>query len=174
MECAPHVPAKEIGMMRLANTFTHEAFLLNLAGSLSVTAGLFHVMVMPEHFQEWWGYGLFFFVCAIAQTIYGVALLTRAWGINATGVFAYVSENSTRAFYLAGIAGNLALVILYGITRTTGIPLGPNAGEIEPFSSISVVSKVLELALVACLMLLLAQLRHRAAERDAALQPMPE
>jgi hypothetical protein len=38
--------------------------------SLSLIAGLIHLWVMPEHFQEWWGYGTFFLVAALAQVAY--------------------------------------------------------------------------------------------------------
>ena len=51
---------------------------------------------------------------------------------------------------------NSAIIGLYVISRTVGIPLGRDAGEIESLSTISIVSKALQLALVGCLMLLLA------------------
>lgn len=148
--------------MQHTNPILREQFLLHLAGSLSLTAALIHAMVMPEHFQEWWGYGSFFFVVTLAQSIYGVGLILRALGIRPIGAFQYIWEHQARTFYIAGIIGNIAIVALYGITRTSGIPLGPEAGEIETFSSISITSKVLEIALVGCLMLLLTASRNRA------------
>jgi hypothetical protein len=73
--------------------------------------------VMPEHFEEWWGYGTFFLVAAVAQMVY-VPLLLR-W------------PNRT-VLLLLGIAGNSAIVLLYLFTRVVGIPLfGPEAGEAE-------------------------------------------
>jgi hypothetical protein len=148
--------------MQHANPILREELLLNLAGSLSVTAALIHAMVMPEHFREWWGYGSFFFVVTLAQTIYGVGLVLRAWGIRPVGAFQYIWEHQARTFYVAGIVGNIAIVALYAITRTGGIPLGPEAGEIETFNTISITSKVLEIALIGCLMLLLAASRNAA------------
>jgi uncharacterized membrane protein YraQ (UPF0718 family) len=44
--------------------------------ALSLIAGLIHVWVTPEHFEEWWGYGTFFLVAAAAQVVY-VPLLLR-------------------------------------------------------------------------------------------------
>jgi MFS family permease len=89
---------------------------LYAAASLSLVAALIHLWVAPEHFGEWWGYGAFFLVAAVAQLLYALILLRRP----------------VRTVLLAGIAGNLAIVVLYLLTRTVGIPLlGPEAGEVE-------------------------------------------
>ncbi len=90
--------------------------ILYAAAGLSLVTALVHLWVMPEHFEEWWGYGAFFLVAAAAQVLYAPLLLR--W--------------PNRAVLLAGIAGNLAIVVLYLLTRTVGIPLfGPEAGEVE-------------------------------------------
>jgi len=91
---------------------------LYAAASLSLVAALIHLWVTPEHFEEWWGYGAFFVVAAAAQLLYAPSVLL--W--------------PTRTVLVAGIAGNLAIVALYLLTRTVGIPLfGPEAGEVEGF-----------------------------------------
>src|SRR5918911_173768 len=41
-------------------------------------AGVVHLLVAPEHFQEWWGYGCFFLVLATFQTLYGLGLAAPA------------------------------------------------------------------------------------------------
>ncbi len=89
---------------------------LYAAASLSLIAALIHLWVTPEHFEEWWGYGAFFLVAAVAQLLYVPIMLRRP----------------SRTVLLAGIAGNLAIVVLYLLTRTVGIPLlGPEAGKVE-------------------------------------------
>ena len=89
---------------------------LYAAAGLSLLAASIHLWVAPEHFEEWWGYGAFFLVAAAAQALYAPLLLRLP----------------TRAVLLAGVAGNLAIVGLYLLTRTVGIPLfGPEAGEVE-------------------------------------------
>jgi hypothetical protein len=110
---------------------------------------------VQEHFEEWWGYGTFFIVASVAQGVYGLILLDvlpipsavirrLPWRESADG--------SSRTFYLLGILGNAAIIALYVVTRTVGIPFfGPEAGEVEALSAISVVSKVIELALIVCL-----------------------
>jgi hypothetical protein len=37
------------------------------AAALSLIAALTHAWAMPEHFEEWWGYGTFFLIAAAAQ-----------------------------------------------------------------------------------------------------------
>ena len=89
--------------------------ILYAAAALSMVAALIHLWVMPEHFREGWGYGVFFLVSASAQLLY-VPLLR--W--------------PNRTILLFGIAANLAIVVLYLLTRTVGIPFfGPEAGEVE-------------------------------------------
>ena len=113
---------------------------LYAAAGLSILAGLFHLFVMPEHFGEWLGYGLFFLVVALAQLVYAVLLLRRP---------------SNRTVLVAGIVGNALVIGLWAVTRTVGIPLGPAAGEIEAIGIVDTVSKLVELALIGCLILLL-------------------
>src|SRR5215210_1195554 len=95
---------------------TRAGLLLYPAAALSLAAALAHLWAAPHHFQEWWGYGTFFLAVALAQGLFGVALLR--W--------------PERRLFLAGIGGNLALVSFYVITRTAGIPfVGPHAGEVH-------------------------------------------
>jgi hypothetical protein len=49
--------------------------ILYVAAALSLLAALIHLRVMPEHFEEWWGYGTFFLVCAVAQVLYVPVML---------------------------------------------------------------------------------------------------
>ena len=86
------------------------------AAALSLLAAAIHLWVVPDHLEEWWGYGAFFVVLATAQGLYALGLLR--W--------------PTRSIFLLGAAGNLAVAILWLVTRTTGVPLlGPHAGELE-------------------------------------------
>lgn len=111
--------------------------LLYMAAALSVADASVHLLVIREHFEEWWGYGAFFLVLAMAQVIYGIALL----------------RGPKRSLVLLGIFGSLALIGLYGVTRTTGIPLvGPHAGHPEEVEVVGLTSKMLELGLIAVLL----------------------
>lgn len=112
------------------------------AAALSALAGLLHLFVTPEHFEEWIGYGLFFFIAATSQLLFAFVIA------------AYTPP--ARETLWVGILGNAAIIALWVVTRTIGIPFfGPEAGEIEPIGLIDSVSKVAELVLIACLMVLL-------------------
>ena len=116
-----------------------------VAGGLSVAAGAVHGLVTPAHFEEWWGYGLFFLAATAAQVVYGLALLVGVLDRPLTA-------GERRRLYALGMAGNLAILALYVVTRTTGIPwFGPEAGEVESVAAIDVVSKAIESALLVVL-----------------------
>lgn len=118
-----------------------------VAGVLSLAAGGIHGLVSPEHFSEWWAYGLFFAAAALAQVVFGLLVLTR--GVNQEGGLQW-SDVRGKVF-LAGIVGNLLIMALWLVTRTVGVPAGPAAGEVEDVGGLDAVSKVLEAALVAVL-----------------------
>ena len=128
--------------------------LLRWAVLLSIAAGLMHGLNVQEHLAEWWGYGFFFLFAAAAQFLYGLVLVVQPWNYDQTGG-RRDGGGYARAFYRAGIVGNSFLILLYLVTRTVGIPwLGPAAGETEPFTTIGLLTKLLEACLVACLWVL--------------------
>jgi len=121
---------------------------LYAAAALSLLAGLIHLWVTPEHFEEWWGYGAFFLVAAAAQILYVPIVLLLP----------------TRMVLLGGIVGNLAIVVLYLLTRMVGIPLfGPEAGEVEGFGFVDVCPTTSEVGIAVALGV--ALLRKTARER---------
>jgi FtsP/CotA-like multicopper oxidase with cupredoxin domain len=124
------------------------------AAALSLMAALTHVWAMPEHFEEWWGYGIFFLIAAAAQAGFGLALLR--W--------------RGRSLLLLGVVGNLSIVSLWAVTRTVGIPFfGPHAGEVEGVGAVDVLATAAELALVTVLLAaLLASARHYPEVVDTA------
>ncbi len=113
--------------------------LLYLAAALSLAAAGIHLLAMPEHFEEWWGYGAFFLVAAAFQGLYGLVLLWRPGS----------------SLFLLGIVANLGVVVLWLLTRTAGIPFfGPHAGEVEAVGALDVAATAAELALVVALVVL--------------------
>jgi hypothetical protein len=110
------------------------------AVALSLVAALIHLWVTPEHFGEWWGYGTFMLAAFVAQGIYAAFLLVwPRWAL----------------LLLAGVGGNLAIIGMWVVSRTVGIPLGPAAGEVEGMGALDVMSTATEVALVVLLMGLL-------------------
>jgi hypothetical protein len=110
---APARPSAPPARARRASLLSNRG--LCLAAALSLGAGLVHLEQTQTHWFTWWGYGLFFLLCGIGQVLYTGALVR--W--------------PRAAVLWLGIAGNLAIVAMYGYTRTNGIPWGPSAGHIE-------------------------------------------
>ena len=118
--------------------------LLYPSAALSLAAAVGHLWSMPPHFEEWVGYGLFFLFVAFVQGAYALALLR--W--------------PTKPVLFAGIAGNLAVVGFYIVTRTAGVPLlGPHAGHVESVAAVDLTVAVAELGLVGALVILAGALR---------------
>ncbi len=110
-----------------------------MAAFCSVVAALIHAWAMPEHFEEWWGYGTFFLASAVGQGVLGLVLVRRPppWLLP------------------VGIAGNLAIAALYIVTRTSGIPVvGPHAWEVEVVGPLDLASTVVEAGLILMLAML--------------------
>jgi hypothetical protein len=99
---------------------------------LSAGAAVIHFVVIPGHWDVYWGQGFFFVVVAIAQ------LLWALWVLVAP----------SRLIYLAGAAGNAAIVAMWIITRTAGIPAGPGAGEPEAVEFADTLATIFEVILV--------------------------
>jgi hypothetical protein len=105
------------------------AIALGGAGAAAV-----HFVVMPDHFEESALYGAFFLVAAIVQLGYSALLLARP----------------SRTLVAAGVAGNLAVILLWVVTRTISIPLGPGAGTTEAFGGLDILASAFEALVVIC------------------------
>lgn len=118
-----------------------------------------HGLNVQEHLKEWWGYGLFFLLAAAGQVIYGLVLLVQPWRYDETGG---LQDGTAQAlvYFRAGVAANCLFILLYLVTRTTGVPfVGPAAGQTEDVTALGVVTKLLEAALVVCLFALIKRSR---------------
>lgn len=114
----------------------------------SIVAAMVHVVVTPEHLRESPLYGVFFVAAAAAQFVFAILV---AWRPGAT-------------LFAAGLLGQLALVVLWLVTRTVGIPAGPQAGTIEEIGVLDSISVAAEVACaLACLTAMVTLLHaHRS------------
>lgn len=85
-------------------------------GSLSAAAATIHFAVAPEHFREDFRFGLFFVIVATLQLAWGAAVLARDSG----------------TLYAGGAIGNAFVLGVWAVSRTTGLPLGPEVWTPEP------------------------------------------
>jgi uncharacterized membrane protein len=134
-------------------------YLSRYAAGFSIATALIHTGVAPEHLSEWWGYGLFFILAGVAQGLYGLLLLLRPWRYDERSNLRSGPEpRSVRKLYIGGILANAAIIFLYLITRTLGIPFfGPAAGAVEPWTPLGIVSKLIEIMIIICLIKLIKQ-----------------
>ena len=122
----------------------------------SAGAATIHFAVIDQHFAEYWLFGVFFVAVALAQLGWVVA----------------VASNPTRTVYLVGALGNALIAVTWVISRTTGLPFGPGAGEPEPVGIADVVSTALELAVVTGSVLLLKGLQLRRSWDVRFVRPL--
>ena len=109
-----------------------------LAAVLSVAAAAIHFAILGEHFAEFWLYGVFFAVVAWSQL---------AWAM-------FILRKPARWLYWVGAAGNAAVIAIWAVTRTAGVPVGPIAGEVEAMGFSDALTTVFEMLIVlACLAL---------------------
>jgi hypothetical protein len=125
--------------------------------ALSAAAGTIHLTVAADHFAEYFLFGLFFVVVGAGQL---------AWAAIVTLV-----GPEPRLLLLA--CGNAFVVALWVVSRTTGVPIGPDPGVAERVGYADVVTTVFEVALVGFAVALLFRHTGSAAGRRGALWGIP-
>lgn len=135
-------PAQE-----LARPSGRASLLIYSAAGLSLLAALIHLWAAPEHLAVWWAYGAFFLTAAICQGC--MSFLVLRWP-------------QSKTISLAGIGGNLFIVAMYLISRTWGMPLGPDwvpfspyVAHVEDVETLGMVSTAAEVGIVFALVMLL-------------------
>lgn len=105
------------------------------AGFASLGAGLIHVAMIQEHLDHWLLAGVFFGALAAVQIGWALAALAR----------------ERAPFPRAFIALNLGVVAVWAVSRTTGLPFGPDAGAAEAIGRSDAFCMVLQALIVASL-----------------------
>lgn len=129
--------------------------LLRWAAILSIGALLCHAIDAPDHLTEWWGFSAYFVTAGAFQFFYGFALLLKPWRYDDTGGLRDEADRFGRLYYVLGLVLTASIVVLYVITRTTGMPfLGPDAGA-ERVTILSLLPIAEDIPLMYCLAALL-------------------
>jgi hypothetical protein len=102
------------------------------AASASAGAAAIHYAVVAEHFEEWWGFGLFFVVSAVAQLVWALLVVT----------------SRSRSVIWLGVVGNAAIVMLWIVTRSVGTLVGPEPDMTEPVGVADSVATAFEVVIV--------------------------
>lgn len=110
------------------------------AAGLSFAAALVHGSVMVTHFREYWLFGLFFAIVTPLQL--GWAELVRR-------------RPTDRLWLAVGAAGNFGVVMIWTVSRTVGLPFGPERFEAEALGVKDVLATIDELGIALLVSLLL-------------------
>jgi hypothetical protein len=127
---------------RQFSSFRNYQYLFIAAAVATAIAGIVH-LYMPLSHPRMLGnipMATFFLGSGIAQ-IFWILPMIKRWG---------------RIWYYVGIAGNIAFIILYVITRFPGNPVNGRGGDVE---AVDVVCEVAQVAYIAITALILAKER---------------
>ncbi len=108
--------------------------------ALALAAGLIHGRALVDHASHYWLFGLFFGVLTYAQVLWALLIYRRP---------------DDRRWLMPAAVGSLAVVGLWLVTRTVGLPIGPWAGRPEPLGVADMAATLDELVLAAVIVAML-------------------
>lgn len=116
--------------------------------ALALAAGIIHGRALFDHATHYWLFGLFFGALTYAQVLWALLIYRRP---------------DDRRWFMPAAVASLAVVGVWLITRTVGLPIGPWAGRAEPIGVADISAALDELVLAAVIVAML-----RPAGRVAA------
>jgi FtsP/CotA-like multicopper oxidase with cupredoxin domain len=119
------------------------------AALLTLGAAFVHLAVAPEHLREYLPFGIFFLAVGCAQIVLAVELVMRP----------------TRRLALLMAAGSAALVALWFVSRTRGLPIGPTPGKPEDVGLADIICNILEMVSTLLFLALAAWPARRTVRR---------
>lgn len=105
-----------------------------MLGALSIVTGALHAKALADHASHYWLFGVFFGILMCWQT---------GWGVRA------YRARLSRGALVAGAWVNVSVVVVWLISRTVGMPIGPWPGEAEAIGVIDAMASLDELAIAA-------------------------
>ena len=117
-----------VRQLRARREIDRSPALLNSAALLTLGAAAVHFAVAPEHFAEHPAYGVFFIGLGIAQV----------------GLVASIVLVPSRRLFAIAAAGTAAVIGIWVLSRTVGLPLAPIPWRPEPVGFTGVVATLLE------------------------------
>jgi hypothetical protein len=113
---------------------------------LSAGAAAIHLAVAKMHFEEYTPFGLFFVASGVAQLVWGLWLMSCP----------------SPGLLVGGAVGNALIVVLWIVSRTAGLPVGPEHWKPEAIGFADVAASGFEALLaIGCFVLLVGKDRQR-------------
>ncbi|MEX1218011.1 MAG: hypothetical protein WEA11_05775 [Acidimicrobiales bacterium] len=127
-----------------------------LVAALSLSVGAIHIGYAPHHLTEDWAHGWFFLVVAAYQCLFALLIVARP----------------RRWVWASAVAVNLLVIITWLITRTVGLPVGPEALRSESLSAPDIVCAAIEavIVLIAAAALLFPHLLERESKERTSFR----
>ena len=113
---------------------------------LSMSAGIIHLLLIQEHMEESFVWGIFFLISGIAQIIYSIFIIIVSEKLSPL--------NNKWPLYYFGIAGNALLVGIFVIARLFTLPFSSEAApinELEPNGILTIITEIFLIVLLAYL-----------------------
>jgi hypothetical protein len=112
----------------LARPTRRPAGVIAVAAACLLGAEGIHTAVIAGHFAEWWAEGVFFLGLSVLEGALAVALLLAP----------------ARRTCQAAVLASVGTIAVWAWSRTTGLPIGPEAGYPEAVGRADVVATLLE------------------------------
>jgi len=121
------------------------------AALLTLGAAAIHFAAAPGHFSEYLPYGIFFILLGAAQVAHAVGLIVKP----------------SRRLYALALLGTLAVIGLWLMSRTTGLPIAPQPWRPEEIAFPDFAATLLEA--IACV-LFVFRVRRPSANRRGVVR----
>jgi hypothetical protein len=142
----PTTPGGSAGALAVRPEEAREGLLGRMVlAAASTAAGVIHLAVIPEHFEEWMLAGVFFVALAVFQLLWALLVVARP----------------QRLALAAGVVVNAAVIAVWAISRTGGFPWGPHAGEPEAVGALDLAATAFEALIVVGSIMLAFPARER-------------
>jgi hypothetical protein len=127
-----------------------------LAAVLSLTAAAVHFGYAPHHLTEDWAHGWFFLLVAAYQSLFAILVVARP----------------RKWLWASAIGVNLGVLATWVVSRTAGLPIGPDALRSETFSAPDIVCAILEggIVLLAAVALLFPSVLQKPSHDRVSLR----
>ena len=142
----------------IPNLIARKNIFISIA-ALTMASGIIHILLVKEHMEESYMWGIGFLVMGITQLIYGGVLIIFADNLRRR----LLKRAAVLSLYSIGIIGNTLLVAIFVYVRLFIPPFSPEAIPVNEIEVNGILTVVMEIFIVGLLVYLVK--RERVEER---------